>query len=110
MFSALRARKIENNLVQPFVELENFSNATCDRNSQGDTYFIDCSCFVVRSTFIEDLEKGLPPFRWIGNKVFPIIQWGGIDIDKEWQLGQVLFWLEQHGFSNNKTPYENDQI
>ncbi|HUP92443.1 MAG TPA: hypothetical protein VM074_09365, partial [Solimonas sp.] len=48
MFSALRARRIEDGLVKPFVAPELFGQATCDRDSQGDTYFVDCSVFVLR--------------------------------------------------------------
>jgi len=105
MFSPLRAKKIENGLVKPFVPLDLFQNANCDRSSQGDTFFVDCSGFVVRPICMEDFKYGEPPFRWIGKKVYPLKQWGGIDVDFEWQLGQVIFWLNQHGFTNRITPY-----
>src|SRR5690606_9542178 len=41
MFSALRARRIENDQVKPFVDPTLFEGASCDRDSQGDTYFVD---------------------------------------------------------------------
>ncbi len=106
MFSPLRAKKIEDGLVKPFVDLDQFENATCDRSSQGDCFFVDCSGFVVRSQCMEDFSYGLPPFRWIGKKVYPLMQWGGIDVDYEWQLGQLSFWLEKHGFTEDETPYD----
>ena len=37
MFSALRARGIEDGLVKPFVDPKLFVDATCDRGSQDDT-------------------------------------------------------------------------
>ena len=83
MFSALRARRIEGGLVTPFVDPSQFVNATCDRDSQGDTYFIDCSVFVVRPRCFE-YDLGELPFRWIGRRVHPLHQECGCDVDYEW--------------------------
>lgn len=106
MWSPLRAKKIENGLLEPFVPLDFFGNASCDRGSQGDTYFADCSAFACRSRC---LEKGYGdlPFRWMGRKVYPLEQWGGLDVDYEWQAGQAEYWLLKHGFTVNSTPYED---
>ena len=49
---------------------------------------------------------GEPPFKWIGRRVFPLQQWGGLDVDYEWQLPQVDFWLRAHGFTETSTPYD----
>jgi len=107
MFSPLRARKIdENGDLIPFVPVDMFENASCDRDSQGDAYFADCSGFVVRPHCFDYDTYGEVPFRWIGKKVYPLKQWGGIDIDYEWQVGQAIFWLQKHGFSKESTPYE----
>ncbi len=105
MFSALRARKIEDGLVKPFVDPKLFSNATCDRDSQGDTYFVDCSVFVLRPHCF-NYSQGEIPFRWIGRKVHPLHQEGGCDIDFEWQFAMVEHWLKQHKFSESNTPYD----
>ncbi len=105
MFSALRARKIENGLVRPFVDPALFSNATCDRDSQGDTYFVDCSIFVLRPRCF-DYSKGELPFRWIGRKVHPLHQEAGFDVDFEWQFPVVEWFLKQNGFTESSTPYE----
>ena len=109
MWSALRARRIdENGLVVPFVPLELFEDATCDRDSQGDTYFVDCSAFVVRPHCFDFETYGEPPFQWIGKQVYPLFQWGGLDIDYEWQWPMVEFWLRSHGFSEAETPYDEE--
>lgn len=107
MWSPLRARRIDTqgNLV-PFVPLNFFDAASCDRDSQGDTYFADCSAFVVRPRCFDYEKLGEPPFRWIGKKVYPLIQWGGLDVDYEWQLPMVEFWLRASGFTENSTPYD----
>lgn len=110
MWSPLRARKIENNLVKPFIPVEYFQDVNCDRDSQGDTYFIDCSAFVVRPHCMEDYTYGEAPFRWIGKNIYPLVQWGGLDIDYEWQVGQVQYWLENHGFTDSSTPYNRKSI
>jgi len=108
MFSALRARKIENGKVRPFVDPKIFENATCDRDSQGDTYFVDCSVFILRPRCF-DYSKGEIPFRWIGRKVHPLYQEGGCDVDFEWQFGVVEYFLKNAGFTTSHTPYENNR-
>lgn len=105
MFSALRARKVEDGQVKPFVDPNLFENATCDRDSQGDTYFVDCSVFVLRPRCF-DYDKGEVPFRWIGRKVHPLHQSGGCDIDFEWQFAMVEHWLKEQNFTPTSTPYE----
>jgi CMP-N-acetylneuraminic acid synthetase len=104
MFSALRARRIEDGLVKPFVDPKVFGDATCDRDSQGDTYFVDCSVFVLRPHCF-DYSRGEIPFRWIGKTVHPMHQEGGCDIDFEWQFPVVEHFLRRVGFTETKTPY-----
>jgi CMP-N-acetylneuraminic acid synthetase len=105
MWSPLRAKKIVNNTLEPFFPINMFDDASCDRGSQGDCWFADCSAFVVRPRCLEDLNYGENPFRWMGRRVYPLKQWGGLDLDYEWQKGQVEFWLRKHGFSETQTPY-----
>ncbi len=105
MWSPLRAHKIVNGLLEPFMDPALIKNASCDRDTQGDVYFPDCSAFVVRPKCF-DYNYGKPPFPWIGRVVHPLIQWGGLDIDFKWQYPMVEFWLKEHGFTESKTPYE----
>jgi CMP-N-acetylneuraminic acid synthetase len=106
MWSPLRAHRIVDGRLQPFLDPAAFATATCDRDSQGDVYFPDCSVFIVRPRCF-DYSYGVPPFPWMGRHVHPLEQWGGLDVDYEWQMPQVEFWLKQHGFSEDKTPYES---
>lgn len=105
MWSPLRAKRIVQGRLQPFLLPETFGDVSCDRGSQGDTYFADCSAFVCRPRC---LQKGYGelPFRWMGRSVLPLMQWGGLDVDYEWQLPQVEFWLRKHGFTDTMTPYQ----
>lgn len=105
MFSALRARRIENGQVRPFIDPKVFEGATCDRDSQGDTYFVDCSVFVLRPHCF-DYSRGEIPFRWIGKRVHPLHQEGGCDVDFEWQFPMVEHFLRQAGFSETELPYK----
>lgn len=107
MWSPLRAKKIdENGRLVSFIQPEFFGdNVSCDRGSQGDTWYADCSMFVVRPHCM--LKKnGDVPFTWIGRNIYPIKQWGGLDIDYHWQVPMVEYWLKQHGFTEEKNPYE----
>ena len=101
MWSPLRARReTAEGLLQPFVPFETFGDPktlNCDRDSQGDVWFADMSMSIVRPRNLEDLESGLLPQKWMGQRIAPIKQWGGCDVDFEWQIPQVEFWLKAHG-------------
>ena len=102
MWSPLRARKLNNQkLLKPFVAFETFGNPktlNCDRDSQGDVYYADMSASVVRPKCLEKLKEGLLPQKWMGKKIAPIHSWGGCDVDYEWQLPMVEFWLKKNGY------------
>jgi hypothetical protein len=109
MWSPLRARKIGGDgLLHPFVPFETFGDPAtlnCDRDSQGDVWFADMGVSIVRPGCLENLEKGLLPQKWMGQKIYPLKQRGGCDVDYEGQLPGVEFWLRKHGFSETETPY-----
>jgi hypothetical protein len=102
MYSPLRARKIGGDgLLHPFVPFETFGDPrtlNCDRDSQGDVWFADMGASIVRPKNLEELEGGLLPQRWMGRRIHPLRQWGGLDIDYDWQIPQARFWLERHGY------------
>lgn len=103
MWSPLRARKEgTDGLLHPFVPFEVFGNPktlNCDRDSQGDVWFADMSVSIVRPRCLKHLDEGLLPQKWMGQNIYPLKQWGGLDVDYEWQIPQVEFWLKAHGFS-----------
>lgn len=109
--SPARARRIgSDGLLHPFVPFENFPDCmeiTCDRDSQGDCYFADVSVSVVRPFCLENLDYGILPQKWMGRKIHPLMNWGGLDIDTAWQTGQAEYWLRAHGFTEQKTPYDD---
>src|SRR3990167_6439966 len=107
MWSPLRARKIGNDgLLHPFVPFETFGDPkklNCDRDSQGDVWFADMGVSIVRPRCLENLENGLLPQKWMGQKIYPLKQWGGLDVDYEWQIPQVAYWLKKHGYTETGT-------
>ncbi len=106
MWSPLRARKIDNRgTLKPFVPFETFGDPktlNCDRDSQGEVHFADMSVSVVRPHCLEKLSEGLLPQKWMGKNIAPIPSWGGCDVDYEWQLPMVEFWLKKNGFKFSK--------
>ena len=110
MWSPLRARKIgDDGLLHPFVPFETFGDPktlNCDRDSQGDVWFADMGVSIVRPRCLENLQEGLLPQKWMGQKIYPLKQWGGCDIDYKWQLPGVEYWLREHGFSEKEIPYK----
>lgn len=101
MWSPLRARKVgPDGLLHPFVPFETFGDPAklnCDRDSQGDVWFADMGVSVVRPACLEHLHAGLLPQRWMGQRIYPLKQWGGLDVDYPWQLPQVEYWLAANG-------------
>lgn len=102
MWSPLRARRIDSQgLLKPFIPFEVFGDPktlSCDRDSQGDVWFADMGASIVRPHCLEHLEDGLLPQKWMGQKIYPLKQWGGLDVDYEWQLPQVEYWLRKNNF------------
>ena len=100
MWSPLRARKVDQDgLLKPFVPFHVFGDPkamNCDRDSQGDVWFADMGVSIIRPRCLKNIKQGLLPQRWMGQKIYPLKQWGGLDIDYEWQLPQVEYWLNKH--------------
>jgi CMP-N-acetylneuraminic acid synthetase len=100
MWSPLRARKLtKNGNLVPFVKFEYFGDPkklNCDRDSQGNVYFADMSVSVVRPYCLENMKNGLLPQKWMGKKIAPIKSWGAGDIDYEWQIPQIEYWLKKN--------------
>lgn len=99
MWSPLRARKIgDDGLLHPFAPLEVFESKelNCDRDSQGDAWFADVSVSVVRPDNLDHIEEGLPPQRWMGKKIYPLKQEAGCDVDYEWQIPVVEWWIKKY--------------
>ena len=107
MWSPLRARKLSpDGCLRPFVPFETFGDPqtlNCDRDSQGDVFFADMGVSVVRPRCLEHLETGLLPQKWMGQRIAPILSWGGCDVDYEWQIPAVEYWLRQHGYSDGES-------
>jgi hypothetical protein len=103
MWSPLRARKVgPDGCLVPFVPFETFGDPrtlNCDRDSQGSVYFADMGVSVVRTQCLDNLDDGMLPQKWMGQKIHPIVSSGGCDIDYEWQVPMVEHWLRQHGWT-----------
>lgn len=101
MWSPLRARKYDKNgLLVPFVPFETFGDPAtlnCDRDSQGDVLFADMGVSIVRPRCLEQMESGLLPQKWMGKRIFPLYQEAGCDVDFEWQIPVVEWWLKKYG-------------
>lgn len=112
MWSPLRARKVgRDGLLYPFVPFETFGDPgslNCDRDSQGDVWFADVAVSIVRPRCLENIAKGMLPQKWMGQKIYPLKQWGGLDVDYDWQIPQAEHWLRMNGFNEERTPYDTE--
>ena len=101
MWGPIRARKIgRDGFLHPFVSFESYENSkefTCDRDSQGDVWFADHGASIVRHHCIENIRNGVLPQKWMGNRIFPLKNKIGLDIDYDWQVLQAEQWLRLYG-------------
>ncbi len=68
-----------------------------NRNSQCDVWFADTGVSIIRPGCLERMEDGLLPQKWMGQRIYPMKQRGGQDVDYEWQIPIVEYWLKAHG-------------
>lgn len=103
MWSPLRARRMDGEgLLQPFIPFDLFNrvfgvsgdNLNCDRDSQGDVLFADMGLSIVRPKCLEDLSYGMLPQKWMGQRIYPIRNEAGLDVDYAWQVPQVEYWIK----------------
>jgi len=101
MFSPYRARVIitlrrSEGWLLPFCP-DIMDGVDCNRDSGDDAWFYDCSCAVVTPECLEFIEGGMLPQRWLGPKILGYKQKDpALDIDYEWQLGQIEWWLRRN--------------
>ena len=43
------------------------------------------------------MKKNLLPQKWMGKKIAPIFSEAGCDVDYEWQMPLVKFWIKKNG-------------
>ena len=101
MWSPIRARRLtKEKTLKPFIPFKNFPKnikINCDRDAQGDVYYADMSVSVVRPKCLEQMDKGLLPQKWMGKNIAPIVSDAGFDLDFEWQVPILKFWLKKNG-------------
>ena len=111
MWSPLRARRIdEDGFLRPYIELDKIGDVkqmSSIRGGEGDTYFCDLAVQVLRDRCFIDMDEGQLPFKWMGKSSYALTTDYGFDIDHEWQIPVVEYWLREHGFSEASTPYDS---
>jgi len=111
MWSPIRARRIDKEgLLSPFIPFEKMRvSMDSNRDSQGDVYFHDCGVSVVRPGCLENIKDGILPQKWMGRKIYPLVQKGGLDIDYAYEVPLAESWLKENGFTEEETPYGKKQ-
>ena len=52
------------------------------------------SVSVVRPKCLENLKEGLLPQKWMGQKIKAINSTAGCDVDFDWQVPSVEYWIK----------------
>jgi CMP-N-acetylneuraminic acid synthetase len=111
MFTPLRARRLQDDgRSVPTLDLDSLGvENTFDRDALGDVYFADFGVQIVRpERCLVYPTAGALPFRWLGKEQGAIVKDFGFDIDDYWQIPVMEFWLKEHGFSLETTPYDSE--
>ena len=108
MFTPIRARRIEEDgLLHPFIPFDKFKfKIDSNRQKKNSVYFHDCGVSVVRPSCLDNINEGLLPQKWMGKKIHPLIQEGGLDIDYAYEVPIAEGWLKAKGFTETKLPYK----
>ena len=108
MFSPIRARKIgKDGSLIPFVSFDQFNfEVDSNRQKQDTVYFHDCGVSIVRPKCLENVKEALLPQKWMGKKIYPLIQDGVLDVDFAYELPIAENWLKTNGFTEEKLPYK----
>jgi hypothetical protein len=104
-YSPVRAMRISpRGVLENYVDVSAIPGASCDRDSAADSWFCDCSVWVLRPRCVDPLSDSLP-FRWTGRTIWPLRQEGGLDIDYPYGIAHTEGWLTANGFTEDTTPY-----
>ena len=55
------------------------------------------SVSVVRPKCLENMKQGLLYQKWMGKKIGAIKSIGGFDLDFEWQVPILEYWIKKYG-------------
>lgn len=98
MWSPVRARRINSKgLLEPYAPEVLKPGITSDRSSCEDAWFADMGASIVRPRCLYNIKDGMLPQVWMGQKIFPLVQERGFDIDFEWELPLIESWLKKYG-------------
>jgi len=107
MFSPMRARKLgKENIIEPYVDLDQFNSLSSIRDEQETCYYADLGVQVVRPRCILEIEKGMPPIKWMGKKSYGLVSDFGFDLDAKWQVPVLEYWLKENSFTLSSTPFD----
>jgi len=111
MWSPIRARRLNaKGFLESFAPLslvEDLDTVNSERDSESNVYFADMGVSIVRPHCLDSMEEGILPQKWMGRKILPIHNWGGLDMDYASQIGMVEFWLREHGIRYKGMAEEN---
>ena len=98
MYSPVRSRLVNNDgLLEPYAPEVLSNTVTSDRNSSRNAWFADMGASIVRPRCLDNMDKGMLPQIWMGQKIYPLKQECGLDVDCEWQIPLVEYWLKTYG-------------
>lgn len=107
MFSPTRARKLgADGQIEPFVSLDVFESVSSIRDSQGSVYFCDLSIQCMKPVCFEEMDNGQLPFKWQGKSSKAIPVDFGFDIDADWQVPVIEYWLKKRAFTETSIPWK----
>ena len=99
MFSPVRAMKIKGKKIENYIPnsiLKKYTNLSGDRDKSTDAYFCNHSFTISRAKVFKKPKSNPMPFKWMGKNKFFIKQPFCVgDVDFEWQIPVVKWWIKK---------------
>ena len=100
MFSPVRAKKIKAGKLINYIDnrtLSKFTALSGDRDKSVDSFFCTNAFSICTKESLVNMAKNPWPFKWMGKNVKYVIQEHSVgDIDFEWQLPTVEWWIRKY--------------
>lgn len=82
--------------------------STPTSNDSLTAFFPDSLMYVLRIKNLKQKSTLAFPFNLMGKNIAPVVHEGYGDIDYPWQLPAIKQWLIKEGYTENKTPYDQN--
>ena len=75
----------------------------------GAPWFPDWGAVIARPRLLDALNADSGMLAYLGTKIFPLKQFGGGPVDRQWQVPKMEYWLKKQGVRDTPRPEPKPQ-